>query len=554
MRRKEKGEATFALFIDLVKAFDRVDRTLMWQILAKFGVPPKVIDLVRSLYDGSTISINIDGIKPDPFANNTGVKQGDNLAPILFLFVFQAALETIQWPAACKPLHFQPRLDGALKYRDTARTTAEVIDFEFRESLYADDCAAEFETAQQLILGTETLRSHLATFGLGVHYAHPNDEITDSKTVALHILPKQLADEQLPIISFPSFAVKSKMYDSARVPWVRSFKYLGSHICETLTETLNIGKRISAARQAFGALRVALCDQFIDIKARGRLYVALVVSVLLSGCEAWTYSMTTENKLNRLNNYCCRAMSKISRRKQWKRRICSDVINRSLGVQPIDYYVRRRVLKWIGHVARMSDDRMPKRMLFGWSANGTADAKHVQNGFTSFAHRLIINLVLGLYHSNSGLHPPFQLPPPSGIPSLFASYSSRGTVPVRKLWNGREDRRSFWLQSYRGRLAFKGGWWLIDWVRFANWYQMAQDRVFWRRCCNIAPRYHFDTSFRVRPSSAYGKAGDAHHHLCTGNDLHLISNRNVVTNDGHLGFPDSDIYQESPPTYHPPFH
>jgi hypothetical protein len=164
----------------------------MWQILAKFGVPPKIIGLARSLYDGSTISINIDGIKPDPFANNTGVKQGDNLAPTLFLFVFQAALETIQWPAACKPLHFQPRLDGALKYRDTARTTAEVIDFEFRESLYADDCAAEFETAQQLILGTETLRNHLATFGLGVHCAHPNDEITDSKTIALHILPKQL--------------------------------------------------------------------------------------------------------------------------------------------------------------------------------------------------------------------------------------------------------------------------------------------------------------------------------------------------------------------------
>ena len=159
-------------------------------MLAKFGVPPLVISLVRSLYDGSTISSTVDGIKPDPFANSTGVKQGDNLAPALFLYVFQAAFESIVWPAECQPLQFQSRFDSIIRNRDTRKSTAGVTNFEVRESLYADDCCALFATAEQLRIGTEALRNHLACFGMEMHYAHPGEELKASKTVALHVLPR----------------------------------------------------------------------------------------------------------------------------------------------------------------------------------------------------------------------------------------------------------------------------------------------------------------------------------------------------------------------------
>ena len=34
-------------FIDLAKAYDSVDRVLLWEILARFGVPPRMINIIR---------------------------------------------------------------------------------------------------------------------------------------------------------------------------------------------------------------------------------------------------------------------------------------------------------------------------------------------------------------------------------------------------------------------------------------------------------------------------------------------------------------------------
>ena len=59
-----------------------------------------------------------------------------------------------------------------------------------RESLYAGDCCALFATAEQLQIGAEAPRSHLARFGMEMHYAHPGEQLKASKTVALHILPR----------------------------------------------------------------------------------------------------------------------------------------------------------------------------------------------------------------------------------------------------------------------------------------------------------------------------------------------------------------------------
>jgi hypothetical protein len=41
-------------------------------------------------------------------------------------------------------------------------------------------------------------------------------------------------------------------------------------------------------------------------------------------------------------------------------------LTQQLGLESIDVYVSRRQLRWLGHVARMSFDRTPRRMLSAW--------------------------------------------------------------------------------------------------------------------------------------------------------------------------------------------
>ena len=56
-RRKRVSRASATQtprFLDLKKAFDRVDRKLLWIVLGRFGVPPTLIQVIRKLYDGST--------------------------------------------------------------------------------------------------------------------------------------------------------------------------------------------------------------------------------------------------------------------------------------------------------------------------------------------------------------------------------------------------------------------------------------------------------------------------------------------------------------------
>lgn len=48
-------------FIDLTKAYDSIDRETLWIVLARAGVPPKMINIIRSFHDDMRAAVRIDG-------------------------------------------------------------------------------------------------------------------------------------------------------------------------------------------------------------------------------------------------------------------------------------------------------------------------------------------------------------------------------------------------------------------------------------------------------------------------------------------------------------
>ena len=49
---RKKSTPLYMQFVDQTKACDSVDRTLLWTVLARFGVPPKTLAEIRHFHDG----------------------------------------------------------------------------------------------------------------------------------------------------------------------------------------------------------------------------------------------------------------------------------------------------------------------------------------------------------------------------------------------------------------------------------------------------------------------------------------------------------------------
>ena len=100
-KRREHGLDSWLLFIDLIKALDTVPREMLFAVLEKFGIPPHLCGLIINLHMGCIVKINV-GESDVEVCCTVGVKQGDNLAPILFIIFMQAVLEIVhqKWQAS----------------------------------------------------------------------------------------------------------------------------------------------------------------------------------------------------------------------------------------------------------------------------------------------------------------------------------------------------------------------------------------------------------------------------------------------------------------------
>lgn len=74
-------------FVDYEKAFDSVDRETLWKLLRHYGVPEKIIALIRCTYHDMSCKIAHACQLSESVEVKTGVQQGCLLSPFLFLLV-----------------------------------------------------------------------------------------------------------------------------------------------------------------------------------------------------------------------------------------------------------------------------------------------------------------------------------------------------------------------------------------------------------------------------------------------------------------------------------
>ncbi|XP_065195667.1 uncharacterized protein LOC135827071 [Sycon ciliatum] len=82
--------------------------------------------------------------------------------------------------------------------------------------------------------------------------------------------------------------------------------------------------------------------------------------------QTWTSKAPDLRGLNAFHHQCVRAIVSISRHQKWDDRVTSSTLAKTLGIDSdIGDIIRERRLRWLGHIGRMDDDRLPKCTLFG---------------------------------------------------------------------------------------------------------------------------------------------------------------------------------------------
>ena len=86
----------YITFVDYKKAFDSIDRNVLFSILRHYGIPQEMVNAIRVLYDNSGSQVYIDGKYSPRFDVKTGILQGDVLAPFLFIIVMDYIIKTTE--------------------------------------------------------------------------------------------------------------------------------------------------------------------------------------------------------------------------------------------------------------------------------------------------------------------------------------------------------------------------------------------------------------------------------------------------------------------------
>ena len=80
----EWNSPLYTCFIDFEKAFDSVHRTTLWNVMRHYGIPQKIVDIVKAMYVDSKCAVIDDGQESDWFDVKSGVRQGCNMSGFFF--------------------------------------------------------------------------------------------------------------------------------------------------------------------------------------------------------------------------------------------------------------------------------------------------------------------------------------------------------------------------------------------------------------------------------------------------------------------------------------
>ena len=311
----------YSVFIDFQKAFDSVDREVIWKLMHHYGFPPKFVTIIQQLYENATCQIIHDGKLTEPFTVRTGVRQGCILSPTIFLMV----------------------IDWVMRQATAGRRTG--IQWTFHKQLedldLADDIVLLSHKQQDAQEKLNRVAEEASKTGL---------KINTSKTEVMRVNSRQQDPIQL---------------QQEDLKEAEKFVYLGSVVNKDGGTDEDIKSRINKARHAFRTLQPIWRSSALSLHNKTRIFNSNVKSVLLYGSETWRTTKTNSHKLQTFVNRCLRNILSI----RWPEVISNKDLWDKTKQSSIEQEIKRRKWGWIGHTLRKPSANVTRQSL-EWNPQG----------------------------------------------------------------------------------------------------------------------------------------------------------------------------------------
>ncbi|KAI8507980.1 hypothetical protein Bbelb_142200 [Branchiostoma belcheri] len=196
--QNHQKEAVF-IFIDFRKAFDSINRNTMFEILLAYGIPPPIVNAIKIMYEDTTATVLTPEGETDFFKIETGVLQGDPLAPFLFIITLDYALR--------KAVNSSDGL--TLRRRQSSRYPAVVIpDLDFADDicLLEDTIRAAQSLLQRVESATQEIGLYLNSLKTKMMHLNPSDQLqallaSDGTVIELSRMSNKELYNGLPLIT-----------------------------------------------------------------------------------------------------------------------------------------------------------------------------------------------------------------------------------------------------------------------------------------------------------------------------------------------------------------
>ena len=254
----EKKETPLCIFIDLSKAFDTLDHSILLSKLQHYGLNSLALKWFSSYLSDRQQFVEIDGIKSEINNINTGVPQGSTLGPLLFVI-----------------------------YMNDINKVSNI----FKAILYADDTSLNstlslFSNPQNNRL-SENINLELDKISAWMRANKLSLNISKTKYMVFRYSQRSLN-------TIPKLNLK---IENTIIEKVSNFNFLGLTINENMSwknHISNVGRKIS---KTIGIMRKV--KKFVNSNILLKIYNALILSRLHYGILCWGFDCQNLFKLQK---------------------------------------------------------------------------------------------------------------------------------------------------------------------------------------------------------------------------------------------------------------